>query len=70
MFSELDADQTGVLRPAELCEAYKRLGITIDIQDAINIVNEVGVIWAGWVGEPGGCVGCEMDWEYEILVRD
>ena len=34
-------DKTGVLRPAELFEACKNLGLELSIEDAINIVNEV-----------------------------
>lgn len=40
-FEELDIEKTGVLRPAELGEAFKRLGLELTIEDAINIVNEV-----------------------------
>lgn len=40
-FEDLDVDKTGVLRPSELFEACKNLGLELSIQDAINIVNEV-----------------------------
>ena len=41
VFEDLDVDKTGVLRPAELFEACRNLGVELSIEDAINIVSEV-----------------------------